>query len=89
MKVISQFYGIIILIHYNEQKIIYKNPHIHIRYNNYKAIFDFNGNILEGSIEDRQKRMVEAWIFIHNEDLLTLWNVIQEGEEYFKIDPLK
>lgn len=33
--------------------------------------------------------MVEAWIITHKEELITLWNIMQEGEGYFKIDPLK
>ena len=34
----------------------------------------------------KQKRMIKAWIMIHKEELITLWNIMQEGQEYFKIE---
>lgn len=46
-------------------------------------------NFMEGKIPLKQKRMVEAWIMIHKEELITLWNIMQEGKDYFKIEPLK
>lgn len=60
-----------------------------LRYNNDKIVYDFNANIIEGKIPLKQKRMVEAWIMIHKEELITLWNIMQEGKEYLKIEPLK
>ena len=48
MPIISQFYGIVISMYYEEDKGKHHKPHIHIRYNNEKAIFDFYGKILEG-----------------------------------------
>ena len=89
MPIISQFYGIVISMYYEEDKGKHHKPHIHIRYNNEKAIFDFYGKILEGKIGNKQRKMIEAWIEIHKEELETLWKLMKEGEEYFKIDPLK
>ena len=57
--------------------------------NNDKVIYDFECNIIEGSIPYKQKKMIEAWILIHKEELITLLNIMQEGKDYFKIDPLK
>ena len=88
MPIISQFYGIVVTMN-DELKGKHHTPHIHIRYNNYKVVYDFNCNIIEGRIPYKQKKMIEAWIVIHKEELITLWNVIQEGKEYFKIEPLK
>lgn len=63
--------------------------HIHIKYNEYKAVYNLEGTILEGKLPNKQQKLVEAWIFIHQEELQTLWDLIQEQGEYFKIDPLK
>lgn len=63
--------------------------HIHVRYNEYEIVYDFNGNILEGNLPNKQKKLVEAWIFIHREELESLWKFMQEKGETFKIEPLK
>lgn len=89
MPIISQFYGIVVSMYFDEKNGKHHIPHIHVRYNNYKIVYDFESNILSGDIPYKQKKMVEAWILIHKEELVTLWNIIQEGKEFFKIDPLK
>lgn len=88
MPVISQFYGIIIQMFFNE-KGKHHEKHIHIKYNEYKAVYNLEGTILEGKLPNKQQKLVEAWIFIHQEELQSLWNLIQEQGEYFKIEPLK
>ena len=57
-------------------------------YNEYKAIYDFEGNILNGELPFKQNKLIEAWIIIHKEDLITLWQLMQEEGRYFKIKPL-
>ena len=34
-------------------------------------------------------RILQAWIEIHYDELNKLWDLLVEGEEGFKIDPLK
>ena len=75
---------------YFEEKIgKHHKPHIHIRYNEHKAVYDFDANKLEGTIPIKQSKLVEAWILIHKEELESLWKLTQEENEYFKIEPLK
>lgn len=88
MPVISQFYGIIIQMFFKE-KVQHHQKHIHIKYNEYKAVYNLEGTILEGKLPNKQQKLVEAWIFIHHEELQSLWDLMQEQGEYFKIDPLK
>lgn len=87
MPIISQFYGIIVSIYFNENNK-HNLPHIHVRYNEYKATYDFDGNTLSGELPFKQNKLIEAWIIIHKEDLVTLWNLMQEEGIYFKIKPL-
>lgn len=87
MPVISQFYGIIVSIYFNENNK-HNLQHIHVRYNEYKATYDFEGNKLSGDMPFKQNKLIEAWIIIHKEDLITLWNLMQEEGRYFKIKPL-
>lgn len=67
----------------------HKLPHLHANYNEYTAIFDLNGNIIDGKIPNSQKKIVQAWIEIHNSELNNLWDLLVEGKKGFKITPLK
>jgi len=88
LPIISQFYGIVVFMYYNDMQK-HHIPHIHVRYNEYKAVYDLDSNLLEGKMPIKQRKMIEAWIVIHLEELNTLWKLIQENQEYFKIEPLK
>ena len=89
MPIISQFYGIIVAMYFNENNGKHYIPHIHIRYNEYKSVYDLSANKLEGEIPRKQAKMVEAWILIHKEELESLWKLCQEENEIFRIEPLK
>lgn len=88
MPIISDFYGIIIIMYFKDNEK-HKLPHLHANYNEYTAIFDLNGNIIDGKIPNSQKKIVQAWIEIHNEELNNLWDLLVEGKKGFKITPLK
>ena len=89
MPIISQFYGIIIRMFFNDSEQHYL-AHIHAQYNEYDAVYSIKEScILEGSLPQKQNKLVVAWLEIHKEELLALWDVIQSKGEFFKIDPLK
>ncbi len=87
MPIISQFYGIIVSMYFDDKKK-HNLPHVHIRYNEYKAIYDFEANLLEGKLPIKQTKLVEAWIIIRKEELVTLWKLMEEEGKIFKIKPL-
>ena len=65
-------------------------PHIHVYYQDYTATFGLDqGDILTGDLPSRQSKMVQAWIEIHKDELFADWELCQNGEKPFKIDPLK
>lgn len=88
MPIISNFYGIIIRMYFKDNEK-HKIPHLHANYNEYTAIFDFKGNLIDGKIPNGQRKIVQAWIEIHYEELNNLWDLLVKGKEGFKIDPLK
>ncbi len=88
MPTISKFYGIDIRMYFKDN-ISHNKPHIHAFYNEYVATFDLDGNIIEGKIPNSQRKLLQAWIEIHNKELIKLWNLFVEGKEGFKIDPLR
>lgn len=87
MPIISQFYGIIVSMYFNENNK-HNLPHIHVRYNEYKASYDFEANVLNGNLPVKQTKLIEAWIIIHKEELITLWRLMEEEGRIFKIKPL-
>ena len=88
MPTISMFYGILMKM-YREQGGKHNMPHIHAEYADYEAVFDFAGNLLEGELPRKQCKYVEAWILLHEEELYANWKLLQEGEQFFKIKPLR
>lgn len=88
MPVLSMFYGIIIRMH-SEHGEKHHVPHIHVICGENESVFSLDGEQLEGNISPNKKKLVEAWIEIHKEDLQANWKLLDEGEQFFKIDPLK
>jgi len=89
MPTISFFYGIVVqMFSYDNQQ--HHNPHIHVVYQDYEAVFSIeDGSIIEGKMPNKQRRLMEAWIEIHKEELIADWGLAVSGQEIFKIDPLK
>jgi hypothetical protein len=89
MPTLSMFYGIIIRMYYfdNQQHHL---PHIHAEYGESKAVFSIaEGELLTGELPKNKRKLVEAWIEIHREDLMANWQLAVTGQEIFRIDPLK
>ncbi len=88
MPIVSMFYGIIIqMFFYDTER--HHLPHIHVRYQDAKAVMDIEeGNILEGSLPQKQLRLVQAWIELNKEALYANWELAATGQEIFRIQPL-
>lgn len=89
MPVISMFYGIIILMFYFDNKK-HNRPHVHTQYGEFEAVISIDeGEVLEGDIPKSRMRLVQAWIEIHKDELMADWQLAVEGQQLFKIEPLK
>jgi hypothetical protein len=89
MAIISMFYGLIISMYYLDRKQ-HNLPHIHVRYQDEEAVFSIpEGNLIDGTLKSNKMRLVQAWIEIHQEDLMADWMLASQGETVFKIEPLK
>ena len=64
-------------------------PHIHVICGDDESVFSLEGNLLEGNIATSKRKLVEAWIEIHRDELMADWKLLEEGEQFFKIEPLK
>ena len=68
----------------------HNTPHIHVEYQEHKAVFEIpSGNLIAGSLPTNKTKLVNAWIEIHNEELMADWHLALNGEAVFKIDPLR
>ena len=84
----SMFYGIIVRMQ-SERGGKHHKPHLHAIYGEDELVIALDGEILEGSIPNRQRKMLERWMAIHEDELKANWKMLCAGEEYFKIEPLR
>ena len=59
MPTLSMFYGIIIRMQ-NEKGGKHHVPHIHCVFGEDEAVYDFDGNKLEGKLPGNKEKLVEA-----------------------------
>ena len=84
MPVLSRFYGIIIRMYFQQSE--HNPPHIHAIYgDNVAAVAVLTGEVLEGSLPPKALAMVQEWIAIHKNELLTIW----ETQEFKALSPLE
>lgn len=88
LPTISQFYGILIYL-YKEFGGHHNKPHIHAKYNEYELSIDFEGNVLNGTFPTKQKKILEAWIEIHKDELNAAWYSYNNDGEIIKIKGLE
>lgn len=89
MPSISMFYGLIIYM-YNFDDIKHHKPHIHVKYNGSFTVVSIpEGEILEGSLPSKKYNILKAWITIHEEELMSNWEIAVNGDTIYKIEPLK
>ena len=88
MPTISMFYGIIIRMYCAPKE--HNPPHIHVYYQDYKAIVNINEvELVDGELPKNKQRIVFAWVELRKEELLANWELAQNGELPFKIEPLR
>ncbi len=88
MPLISQFYGILIYL-YKELGGHHNKPHIHVKYNEYEASLSLDGTVINGNLPLKQLRLVQAWMEIHNDELIATWYCYNNDGEILKIKGLE
>jgi len=86
MPAISRFFGIVIMMFYED----HNPPHFHAEFGSSKAIFDFNGNILNGGLNSKTAtKLVREWVDLHQVELKENWELARLGKEIKNIEPLQ
>jgi hypothetical protein len=88
MPLISSFYGVLIYI-YKEIGGKHHKPHFHAKYAEFEGVFDFDGNLIEGDLPRKQRKLVEAWTLLHGDELNAAWTAWNENGEIVKIKGLR
>jgi uncharacterized protein DUF4160 len=89
MPEITRFFGIIIRM-YAEPDAPHHTPHFHAYYQEHVAIYAIQPvELVTGSLPRRQERLVEAWAELHQAELMTNWDQLQNGWLPSRIEPLR
>jgi len=89
MAILSMFFGLVVSMFYGDNRR-HKRPHIHVQYQDMKAVFSIpEGELLSGDLPIKKIKLVQAWIVMHEEDLMANWELATTEQNIFRIDPLK
>lgn len=86
MPTISMFRGIKIFINWRD----HQPPHFHAAYGGDEVIVSIGDiEVLEGSMPNKQLKMVLGWAAFHQDELMENWELAERKQELFAIEPLK
>jgi hypothetical protein len=78
-----------VLLYYFDNRQ-HQQPHIHVQYSDEEAVISIpDGEVLAGSLKASKLKLVQAWIDIHQDELMADWRLAVNGQAVFKIEPLR
>ncbi|MCD6214528.1 MAG: transcriptional regulator [Thermodesulfobacteriota bacterium] len=84
MPEISRFYGIIIMMYYND----HKPPHFHAIYGEQEITVDIQTGMVQGRMSRRAINMVFEWYEKHKGELMENWELAENRKPLKKIPSL-
>lgn len=82
MPIISYFFGIAIRMYHDDHPPM----HIHVEYQGYVALISIeDAVIIKGNLPNKAYRIVKEWIFEHQDELYTDWELAQQFKPLEKI----
>ena len=66
----------------------HNKPHVHVYYGEYEAAIPIDGELLAGSLPQKQFKMIMGWLAFHEEEAYKAWNQAVKGEHFDKIKPM-
>ncbi len=85
MPRISEFYGIIIAMYYND----HLPAHFHARYAEEEATVRIDTlDVHEGELSPRARAMVVEWASLHRSELIENWELARQGLPLNPVAPL-
>ena len=77
--------SLVVSMRFRDDKQHHK-PHVHVEYNGARAAVGVDGELLAGALPDRQMRILDGWLALHEEEVYAAWNLAVQGKEFKKID---
>ena len=88
MPELSRFFGIIVRM-FAEAGGQHHVAHFHAYWQDLVAVVSIDPiDVIAGSLPTRQRRLVEAWAELHQQELRDDWNRLQDGQPPMPIEPL-
>ena len=82
------FYGILIRMYFAPGE--HGPAHLHAYFGSESAKFSIlDGDLISGALSRKQVRLVQAWIALHQDELLADWALVMNGESPFPVEPLR
>ena len=88
MPTLCMFYGILIKMNWKDFGK-HNSPHFHAFYGDCEAVFGLDGEIISGEFPRKQATLIKAWVLLHEDELKAKWELAANGEETFRIEPLR
>lgn len=89
MPELSRFFGIIIRM-FSEAGMSHHVAHFHAYFQEESAVFSICPvDLIAGKLSQKQRRLVEAWAELHQEELIADWQRLHSGRAAVPIEPLK
>ncbi len=86
MPRISEFFGIVIAMYYND----HAPPHFHAKYAEHEAEVEISSlELLNGSLPLRAMALVLEWAAVHRDELRINWEAAREGRPLARIPGLE
>ena len=86
MPSISEFFGIVIYVYYND----HAPPHFHAKYAEHEALFRIDTlEVYSGELPARAYALVLEWASLHRAELLEDWDLGRQGVSLKEIEPLQ
>ena len=85
MPVISRFFGLVILMNYND----HDPPHFHARYEDQEILVEIQSGLVVGRMSKRALRLVLEWADRYHDALMEDWQLAHERKPLKPIPPLE
>ena len=86
MPRISEFYGIVVAMYFND----HEPPHVHVVYGGHRALVSIDPiRVLPGSLPRRAESLMVEWVGLHQEELRENWRRAREHRPLMPIEPLE
>ena len=84
MATLSMFYGIIVKMNKEDREPHHK-PHVHAKYEEFEASVGVDGELLIGSLPQKQMKILVGWLAFHEEEVYAAWELAVQGKHFDKI----